>query len=119
MTYSVNLTYLELLEISVDSTVEYEICWRAISNSATTTDILLFTTHSQPNQRHADTTTRYQTKDMDVVNILMEFLSKFLLKAWKYLAFKKGPFTNYVMPLRWVGGRQNINIENFCKAGDQ
>ena len=27
----------------------------------------------------------------------------------------KGPFTNYVMPLRWVGGQQNITIANFIK----
>ena len=26
-----------------------------------------------------------------------------------------GLFTNYVMPLRWVGGQQNITIANFIK----
>ena len=26
-----------------------------------------------------------------------------------------GPFTNYVMPLRWVGGQQNINIANSIR----
>ena len=27
----------------------------------------------------------------------------------------KEPFANYVMPLRWVGGQQNITIANFIK----
>ena len=26
-----------------------------------------------------------------------------------------GPFTNYVMSLRWVGGQQNITISNLIK----
>ena len=27
----------------------------------------------------------------------------------------KGPFTNYVMLLRWVDGQQHITIANFIK----
>ena len=34
-------------------------------------------------------------------------------------SFAKGSFTNYVMPLRWVGGQQNITIANFDKVDDQ
>ena len=29
-----------------------------------------------------------------------------------------GPFTNYVILSRWVGGQQNITIANFTKVDD-